>query len=72
MTGCTPCDLGLDHCHAPILEHLDGTFECVAGCGGPRSIHDDVLVDDAAAADPMVLAPAHPAVRSSVRLEPAA
>ena len=44
MTGCSTCDLGLEHCHAPIVEHRDGTYECLDGCGGPRAIHDDVLV----------------------------
>jgi hypothetical protein len=57
MTGCTPCDLGLDHCHAPILEHPDGTFECIEGCGGPRAIHDDVI-DEAATLPPRRRSPA--------------
>lgn len=42
-TVCITCELGLHHCHAPIVEHDDGSYECVAGCGGPRAIHDEVV-----------------------------
>lgn len=38
---CTTCELGLDHCHALLVEHDDGTATCLDGCGGPRAVHDD-------------------------------
>jgi hypothetical protein len=41
--GCTTCELGLAHCHAPVVEHHDGTFECLDGCPGPRAVHDVVV-----------------------------
>jgi hypothetical protein len=43
ITTCASCDLGLDHCHADLVEHGDGTTTCLDGCGGLRAVHD-VLV----------------------------
>lgn len=43
MPGCVTCELGLDHCHALLVEHDDGAAECLDGCGGPRAVHDDVV-----------------------------
>ncbi|MGH9139242.1 MAG: hypothetical protein ACRD0G_19710 [Acidimicrobiales bacterium] len=40
MNGCQLCQLDLDHCHATLVEHDDGTFDCLAGCGRPRACHD--------------------------------
>jgi hypothetical protein len=40
---CAACELDLEHCHAVLLEHHDGTVTCVDGCGLPRLAHLDVL-----------------------------
>ena len=37
------CILDLDHCHAPVLLHHDGTGTCVDGCGRSLAAHDDVI-----------------------------
>lgn len=42
-TTCTTCDQGLEHCHAPMLELDDGTYECTEGCGGDRVVHDELI-----------------------------
>ena len=43
ITTCASCELDLEHCHADLVEHDDGTVTCLDGCGGPRTVHD-VLV----------------------------
>lgn len=53
---CSTCDLGLEHCHALLVEHDDGTATCLDGCGGPRAVHDDTI--PCAAADLGCCAPA--------------
>jgi hypothetical protein len=58
MDTCTLCTLGLDHCHAPVLVHHDGTGTCVDGCGRPLSAHDDTI-DCADLGPPGCCAPAH-------------
>jgi hypothetical protein len=40
---CLTCDLGLHHCHAIVVRHDDGGFDCLDGCGGPLAVHDDVV-----------------------------
>ena len=43
MDTCTLCELDLDHCHAPVLLHDDGSGTCVDGCGRSLAAHDEVL-----------------------------
>ena len=40
---CASCELDLEHCHADLVEHDDGTTTCLDGCGGPRAVHDTVV-----------------------------
>ena len=40
---CASCELDLEHCHADLVEHDDGTTTCLDGCSGPRAVHDLVV-----------------------------
>jgi hypothetical protein len=40
---CASCELDLEHCHADLVEHEDGSTTCLDGCDGPRAVHDVVV-----------------------------
>ena len=41
--ACAACELDLEHCHADLVEHDDGSSTCLDGCGGARTVHDLVV-----------------------------
>ena len=41
--ACAPCELDLEHCHADLVVHDDGSTTCLEGCGGARTVHDLVV-----------------------------
>ena len=41
--ACAACQLDLEHCHADLVVHDDGTTTCLDGCGGARTVHDLVV-----------------------------
>ena len=41
--ACAACELDLEHCHADLVEHDDGSTTCLDGCGGARAVHDLVV-----------------------------
>ena len=43
IASCASCELDLEHCHADLVEHDDGTTTCLDGCDGPRAVHDVVV-----------------------------
>jgi hypothetical protein len=40
---CASCELDLEHCHADLVEHDDGSTTCLDGCRGPLAVHDLVI-----------------------------
>ena len=43
LATCPSCELDLEHCHADLVEHDDGSTTCLDGCTGPRAVHDVVV-----------------------------
>ncbi len=62
VIACSNCPVDLeraDHCHEPLVQHHDGTVECLDSCMLPRAAHDLVLgcaeVEDGCCAPPAAL-----------------
>lgn len=62
LSACPTCRVDLaraDHCHAPLVEHHDGTIACLDACALPRAAHDLTLgcarLEDGCCAPPAAL-----------------
>ncbi|MBA2495976.1 MAG: hypothetical protein H0V33_02575 [Acidimicrobiia bacterium] len=64
VSACPSCPVDrawADHCHAPLIEHHDGTVGCLDACLLPRAAHDLSLgcaeAEDGCCAPPAALDP---------------